>query len=406
MSAGRRGHIVTQSAEPPHRLLAGIASAAANAQQQATYTSSEVVTVPITSLRAGDSPRLNGEDQEHIARLAETGAKLPPILVDRRTMRVIDGMHRLRVAILQGQDTIDVKFFDGSEADTFLRAVEDNLTHGLPLTQADRRAAAERVIASHPHMSDRAISHSVGLSAHTVAAIRKRSSELRSQSSTRIGADGKVRPLNGEPGRRRAAELLNEQPEASLREVARRVGISPNTVRDVRKRLERGESPVPGKPTASAVPANAADGEPTTTGSPDSIGRIANGQASNASNSHTDDGVLAPAIAGRFRARRDSRQARSQNPADVVEKLLRDPSLRDNELGRYMLRLLHINAHGAQQLPHVASALPAHCIDTVGMLARHYAKMWQEFAHELGRRAQIISMAGCASPPMSGKPPR
>src|SRR5579859_6840630 len=130
--------------------------------------------IPVLSLRPADSPRLNGEDRAHIVRLAESETSLPPILVDRRTMRVIDGMHRLMAASLQGRDTIEVIFFDGSEADVFLRAVEENVAHGLPLSLADRRAAAERIITSHPHMSDRAIGQTTGLAAKTVAAVRKR----------------------------------------------------------------------------------------------------------------------------------------------------------------------------------------------------------------------------------------
>ncbi|HLK74721.1 MAG TPA: ParB/RepB/Spo0J family partition protein, partial [Streptosporangiaceae bacterium] len=140
-----------------------------NSVAQATDVAATVA-VPVLSLRPADSPRLNGEDKAHIARLAETETPLPPILVDRRTMRVIDGMHRLMAASLQGRETIDVKFFGGNEADVFLRAVQENIAHGLPLSQADRRAAAERIIASHPHMSDRAIGQSAGLAAKTVAA--------------------------------------------------------------------------------------------------------------------------------------------------------------------------------------------------------------------------------------------
>ncbi len=74
----------------------------------------------------------------------------------------------------------------------------------------------------------------------------------------------------------------------------------------------------------------------------------------------------------------------------MVEKLLRDPSLRNNERGKGMLRLLHVNAVGAGQLPDVAEALPPHCVGTVVQLARQYAKMWQEFARELDGRARII----------------
>lgn len=206
------------------------------AYDQATHardSATEVVTVPVLALRAAGSPRLNGEDKAHIARLAETETPLPPILVNRRTMRVIDGMHRLMAASLQGRETIDVIFIDGSEAGIFVRAVQENIAHGLPLSQADRRAAAERIIASHPHMSDRAIGHSADLAAKTVAGIRKRSSEDLPQSNARVGRDGRVRPLNSGEGRRRAAELLVQQPEASLRDVARAAGISPATVLDV-----------------------------------------------------------------------------------------------------------------------------------------------------------------------------
>jgi N-acetyl-1-D-myo-inositol-2-amino-2-deoxy-alpha-D-glucopyranoside deacetylase len=101
---------------------------------------------------------------------------------------------------------------------------------------------------SHPHMSDRAIGHSVGL-----AAIRKGSSEEIPQSNARVGRDGRIRPLDSGADRRRAAELLAQHPDASLRDVARAAGISPATVLDVRKRLERGESPVPEKPATNAA---------------------------------------------------------------------------------------------------------------------------------------------------------
>jgi ParB-like chromosome segregation protein Spo0J len=321
---------------------------------------SAVVSVPVLSLRPADSPRLNGEDKAHIARLAETETPLPPILVDRRTMQVIDGMHRLMAASLQGRVSIDVIFFDGSEADVFLQAVQENIAHGLPLSQADRRAAAERIIASHPHMSDRAIGHCVGLAAKTVAAIRKSSSDEIPQSNARLGRDGKVRPLDSGAGRRRAAELLVAQPDASLRDVARAAGISPATVLDVRKRLERGQSPVPGKPPARR-------GTAAGTGPPDGPAR---------------DGTLVQNIPAPRMAPSD--------PAAAVEKLLRDPSLRNNQRGKEMLRLLHLSAAGAGQLPDAAGDVPPHCVAIIVQLARQFATMWQDFARELDGRARII----------------
>lgn len=128
-------------------------------------------------LQSGESPRTGGRDEEHIARLAELDGPLPPILVERHTMRVIDGTHRLLAAVSKGQPAIEVEFFDGSSADAFLKAVEANVTHGLPLSLADRRAAAERIVTSHPHLSDRAIARTAGLGAKAVAAIRRRVAE-------------------------------------------------------------------------------------------------------------------------------------------------------------------------------------------------------------------------------------
>jgi ParB-like chromosome segregation protein Spo0J len=327
-----------------------------------TDDTTAVVTVPVFSLRPADSPRLNGEDKAHLARLAETETPLPPILVDKRTMRVIDGMHRLMAASLQGRETIDVVFFDGSDAEIFLRAVQENIAHGLPLSQGDRRAAAERIIASHPHMSDRAICSSVGIAAKTVAAIRKRSGEEGPQSNARVGRDGRIRPLNSGEGRRRAAELLAQQPEASLRDVARAAGISPATVLDVRKRLERGEPAVPGKHPASSRTSRA---------------------DANA------DGDESPASTTRF-SPTPSRSAASRDAVSAVEKLLRDPSLRSSDRGKGMLWLLHVNAVAADQLTDFAAAVPPHCVAIVVQLACQYANMWQDFAAELDGRARII----------------
>lgn len=319
------------------------------------------VAVPVLSLRSADSPRLKGEDKAHIARLVETEAPLPPILVEQSTMRVIDGMHRLMAASLQGRETIDVIFFDGNEADVFLRGVEENVAHGLPLSQADRRAATMRIIASHPHLSDRAIGHSVGLAAKTVAAIRRGSSDDLPQSNARVGRDGRVRPLDSAAGRQRAAEVLEQQPDASLRDVARAAGISPATVLDVRKRLERGEPPVTEKTLVSAA---------------------RRGAAGERASARTEDATVQA-------VRLNPRVGKPPDLTTAVERLLRDPSLR-NEDGKVMLRLLHVNAIGAAQLTDAASTVPPHCVRIVVQLARQYAAMWQDFARELDGRARII----------------
>ncbi|MCX5122883.1 ParB N-terminal domain-containing protein [Streptomyces sp. NBC_00347] len=322
--------------------------------------------VPVTAVTVGESPRSTGADEEHIARLAETEEQLPPILVDRRTMRVIDGVHRLAAARLRGQQTIAVKFFDGCADDAFLRGVEANVTHGLPLSQADRRAAAARIVATHPHLSDRSIARASGLGAKTVAALR-RSSGAGTQDNLRVGGDGRVRPLSSVEGRQRAAEILAEQPQASLREVARMAGISPTTVSDVRKLLEAGRDPrTPGGGHRARAEVNSC---------------LEQGRSSTS--------ITAPITAVADPAGRRV-QPHRVDPAAVLQKLVRDPALRQRESGRHLLRLLQHNAVDQHMWADLATAVPAHAGGLVADLARQYAQTWAALAQELYERSEDL----------------
>jgi len=207
--------------------------------------------VSVDRLRRGDSPRSGGEDHRHIARLVESETPWPPILVHRSTMRVIDGMHRLRAARIKGLAQIEVEFFDGDAAEAFVRGVELNTAHGLPLALSDRKAAAERIVDSMPQLSDRAIATYTGLSAKTIAAIRRRSSVEIPQSNARIGADGRRRPTDAAHRRQRVLELLTSCPDMSLRKLAAAAEVSISTAHAVRKRLREQQ---PQRRAASVAP--------------------------------------------------------------------------------------------------------------------------------------------------------
>jgi ParB-like chromosome segregation protein Spo0J len=199
-----------------------------------------VTQVPVHAILLGDSPRRGGQDRQHVQALADCEDPLPPIIVNRTTMRVIDGMHRLSAAKLRGHGSIDVRFVHCDEMSSFVLAVRANVTHGLPLSLTDRKAAAARILGHYPHWSDRAIAQVSGLSANTVAKLRHSLTEPYEQLDARIGRDGRVRPLDGAQRRAAAARLMREEPGASLRDVARRVGISPETARRVRAQLSLG----------------------------------------------------------------------------------------------------------------------------------------------------------------------
>jgi hypothetical protein len=311
---------------------------------------SAVAVVPIDCLLPADSPRTAGEDRAHTRVLADSGALLPPIIVHRPTMRVVDGMHRLMAAGMRGEQEVCVRFFEGDERDAFLIAVRENTAHGLPLSARDRALAAARILRSHPHWSDPAVALAAGLSARTVGEIRRASLDESEQPAARLGRDGRVRPLNSAEGRIRASQLITEMPGASLRAIAHRAGISPGTVRDVRDRMSRGEDPVPASLRASGT------GE----GSP----------------------LKAPS--------RVRRLAEARGPVDeqgLLRSLMKDPSLRLTERGRFLLRLL-----GAQVLPdsrwtELKEAVPEHGAQVISQLARKCASAWTEFADDLERAA-------------------
>ena len=300
-----------------------------------------IVQLPVGSLLIADSPRVAGENQEHVEALAAAETRLPPIIVHRATMRVIDGLHRLKAAKLRGADTIEVRFFNGDEADAFVVAVKSNIAHGLPLSLADRKRAAARIITSHPQWSDRMIASVTGIAAGTVADLRKQVAGDAAEDS-RIGQDGRVRPIDGAAGRRLAGELITQNPALSLRQVARVAGISPETVRDVRNRLSRGEDPVPEQR------------------------RGPGGGRAMRRNGHARSARINHAIA--------------QDPAMVVERLRSDPALRFSDSGRNLLRLLDIHTVRADEWNKIIDNVPPHCGHIVAQLARDCAEMWAEVA--------------------------
>jgi hypothetical protein len=299
------------------------------------------VTVPIASLRAGDSPRLEGENLKHAEALAQVEAVLPPILVHRQTMRVIDGMHRWRAAQLRGDRTVKVQFFDGDAYGAFVAAVRANVAHGLPLTLADREAAAERILGWQPQWSDRSIGAVTGLAAGTVGTIRRRVHCAAPEETARIGRDGRVRPLNPAEGRLKARDEIMNHPEASLREIARAAGVSPATAKDVRDRLRRGIDPVPSETRQHHQPAPRLEGR----GEPDG------------------------ATEG---ARTDL--------ASSLQKLGRDPSVRYTDSGRTLLRHLELQASLVGRIEGLVAALPPHCGFLIADVARLCARKWQAFA--------------------------
>jgi ParB-like chromosome segregation protein Spo0J len=194
--------------------------------------------VPVASLRCGPSPRRGSVRADHVEALMQTHAGWPPILVHQDSLVVIDGHHRMAAARTLGLSSIEVVYFNGDDDDAEIEAIRRNVTHGLPLTLAERQAAIKRLLKRRPDWSDSRIADICGVSSRTVGRCRKETEPSPSNLDRRVGRDGKRRPTNPEAVRGRVVQLLDARPGLSLRQAAAEVGASKETIRSVRKRLE------------------------------------------------------------------------------------------------------------------------------------------------------------------------
>jgi AraC-like DNA-binding protein len=336
--------------------------------------------VPADHLQTGFSPRVDGEDTDHIRILAETADQLPPILVHRTSMTVIDGAHRLRVAQLLGENHIAARFFDGDQETARLLAVAANITHGRSLTTTDRATAAMRIFTAHPQWSDRAVAAVAGLSPKKIARLRKEMA--LPHSDCRVGRDGRVRPVDAATRRERAGQLIRTNPDYSLRQIAAEVGLAPATVADVRNRIQRGDSPIPnGTPHHTTQTPHTPTTPPHTTHA--TVTRLPPTQ-----HHHTPTHHEPPRITPK-----DARK--------ISNRLARDPSLRHNTSGRTLLRLLDVCALITHEQHKITQTVPGHCKESVAQLAHEYARMWQHLAEELTRQTHNTHTPNHNNKPLS-----
>jgi hypothetical protein len=157
---------------------------------------SRIVRVRVGRLRRGDSPRLGGIDTAHLDALVELDGAWPPLLVTP-SMRILDGHYRHLAARRIGMREVECTIFEGDDTSGYVESVRRNSVHGLPLTLAERRAAATRVLLLEPAWSDRRIGHICGLAHETVGRIRRGLSAdgTISLHEKRLGRDGALRSL-------------------------------------------------------------------------------------------------------------------------------------------------------------------------------------------------------------------
>ncbi|WP_280495554.1 ParB/RepB/Spo0J family partition protein [Nocardia asiatica] len=304
----------------------------------------------IDSIEATSSPR-SVIDHSHVKLLKHIDADaLPPILLQRGTMKLVDVLHRLHAAKLRGDDTILAEYFDGDDDAAFMMAVKVNSQHGLPLTLRDRKQAARKVLMRHPDWSDRSIASAVGLSNKTVSRLRSEFGSSIPAVQRRVGMDGVAQPVNHIEGRARAEAVLDRDPGATATEIANRAGVSLTTAKVVRSRWKD--------------------------------------RASGSRSSSTPDGENIPGTAPSCR---DKEDPSAQYYKHALRRLSSDPSIRLSQHGRTLFRLLEPGARAEGDWEDLASNIPQHCRVIVAEMAQLQVRNWARFAAIIADRNEKAS---------------
>ncbi|MDF2273526.1 hypothetical protein P2Q00_50335 [Streptomyces coacervatus] len=85
---------------------------------------------------------------------------------------------------------------------------------------------------------------------------------------------------------------------------------------------------------------------------------------------------------------RRPRQRGARSPVELLaifDSLRRDPSLRLNEAGRQVLRMLDACSAVVRDRQRIIDTVPAHCREPLSQLADGYAEIWQLLADDLRR---------------------
>jgi hypothetical protein len=152
---------------------------------------------------------------------------------------------------------------------------------------------------------------------------------------------------------------MTENPNLSLRQVAKAAAISPETARDVRNRLLSGADPVPARRGRGAA----------------SVPRKREGRQQRPLNLVRPDDVREPVI----------------DRSAIVSRLMGDPALRYTDAGRNLLRLLTLHTRWTEQWDTIVDNVPPHCTVAVAELARQFADQWADFATRIGPDESVAS---------------
>lgn len=118
-------------------------------------------------------PPLAAEERDELAGNIKLNGILYDVVVTDAN-EVIDGHHRLAIAVELGLTTVPMKVIAGLSPDEKQRRAEDLNRHRRQLTNEQKRAIIARRLRTNPGVSNNAIASSVGSDGKTAAVPRRR----------------------------------------------------------------------------------------------------------------------------------------------------------------------------------------------------------------------------------------
>ena len=170
----------------------------------------------IANIRAdgGTQPRstIDYDVVEEYAQALADGAEFPPVTVfyDGTDYWLADGFHRREAHQAAGLDVVNADLRQGTRRDAVLHSVGANAAHGLRRTNEDKRRAVQKLLddSEWAQWSDRAIARRCGVSPQTV-------NNLRPQDTVQNGQSGRTftHPKTGNPTTMNTSRIGQSKPK-------------------------------------------------------------------------------------------------------------------------------------------------------------------------------------------------
>jgi hypothetical protein len=167
------------------------------------------VRIALIVIDPGMQPRCETSEEtvEEYSAAMQQGAKFPPVSLvsDGAHFYPCDGVHRILAAKRGGFSEIDADVSSGTRRDALLKAFDANHTHGLKLSNADKRHAIGLMLADEEwrQRSDTWISSVVHVSNHLVASVRRELAGDSAADPIRIDKNGRTINTTNQGGKKR-----------------------------------------------------------------------------------------------------------------------------------------------------------------------------------------------------------